>query len=347
MSLIQFTFLGLLVPVIFTDATTVALVPTVTLSDGQRMPIMGFGTYAHSENGDRLNIYQAVRDAIRAGWRHIDTAHIYQSEDQVGHAIKDAITAGEVTRDQLFVTTKLWLRSFERDHVVLALNESLHKLQLDYVNLYLIHWPIPIVRDSPDDAPELDNELDIYTETWGGMEDVHRAGLTKSIGVSNFNSAQIEKLLTLANIRPVLNQVESHPFQTQSKLLAYLHHQGVQMAAFSPMGGSPSPPGIVRSDSTPEVRLEMFASETIQEIAAKHSKNVGQVLLKYHVTRGIVVISKSTSKHHILSNLDIFDFSLDDEDMARLNALNANVRHIHSRPWRNHKNYPFTGIDDS
>lgn len=174
--------------------------PAVKLNNGGAMPILGLGTFlgGNATADDRQKVYQAVRDAIDAGYRHIDTAHIYGIEDEVGRAVNDAIKSGTVKREELFIVTKLWLRMYKRDQVVPALRESLSKLKLEYVDLYLMHWPMPIVSDSPQDAPEMDNQLDIYSETWPGMEECVQLGLAKLIGVSNFNSQQIDQLMKVS-----------------------------------------------------------------------------------------------------------------------------------------------------
>jgi len=305
------------------------------------MPTLGLGTFlgAGGSDVDRQRVYQAVRDAISFGYRHIDTAHIYGIENEVGRAVNDAIAAGEVTRAELFIVTKLWLRMFKRDQVVPALKASLSKLNLDYIDLYLIHWPMPIVADSPQDAPVMDNETDVFTETWPGMEECFTLGLAKNIGVSNFNSEQIDKLMASAKVKPVANQVECHPFLAQRKLIDHCKKHNIPLTAYSPLGGTPIDED--KSNMSKDVRLGLFENALVKELTTKYHKTAGQILIKFQLQRGVIVIPKSITKSRIIENAEVFDFEMDQADVDKLEALNQNARYIHHKDMASHRGYPF------
>lgn len=328
-------------------------IPTLTLNDGNKIPIIGLGTYGHPDSGDRDKTSQAVKDAIAAGYRHIDTAYVYEIEEAVGKAINESISEGVVKREELFITTKLHLIDFRRERVVPAAKKSLALLGLDYLDLYLAHWPVPLKNVDGNLLPLdgdgkllLDDDVDIYNETWKGLEEVKKLGLAKSIGISNFNSVQIDKLLEVAKIRPVVNQVESHPFLNQRKLRDFCSERGIVLTAYSPLGGSPFD---VSKNSerhlTPDVRAGLFENADIKALAAKYNKSVGQILLKFQVQRGISVIPKSVNKSRIAENASIFDFLLTAEEIEKLEGLNANLRYIAAEPYMPSKYYPFRGVE--
>lgn len=218
-------------------------IPRLLLNNGQEMPVIGLGTYGHKESGDREKTTQAVKDAIlAAGYRHIDTAWCYDNEESIGEAIREVLATGNVTREELFVTSKLWWFFLKRDKVVSACRDSLQKLGLDYLDLYLIHWPMALVDNGtgwfPKDAEGnflFDNEVDVFVETWKGMEECVCAGLVKSIGLSNFNSQQIEKVLSGAEIKPAVLQIECHPRLAQRPLIDFCRERGIVLTAYSPV----------------------------------------------------------------------------------------------------------------
>lgn len=323
-------------------------IPFVTFSNGNKYPALGLGTYFQQGSGDREKIYQACRDAIAAGYRHIDTAQVYDNEDEVGRAVNDAIKAGEVTREQLYITTKLWLKSCARDKVVPALRESLRKLNLDYVDLYLIHWPMPLKEgDYNNTVP--DHDIDIHNDTWRGMEEAYKLGLAKNIGVSNYNSKQIDAVMKVAEVKPVTNQVECHPFLSQRKLIDHCAKYGIVLTAYSPLGGSPDPPNADpehrqrrAANANFEVRKGLFENELILELAKKYNKSAGQIMVKYQIQRGLIVIPKSVTKSRIEDNANIFDFQFTKEEQDKLEALNQNLRYVLVKQvFGSHKNYPF------
>ncbi|XP_004928930.1 aldo-keto reductase AKR2E4 isoform X1 [Bombyx mori] len=310
------------------NAAMAVQAPCIQLNDGNTIPIVALGTgRGTAKESDSIDeVRQAVYWAIEAGYRHIDTAAVYQDEEQVGQGIAEAIANGLVTREELFVTTKLWNDKHARDQVVPALQESLKKLGLDYIDLYLIHFPI---ATKPDDSPD---NID-YLETWQGMQDARQLGLARSIGVSNFNATQITRLVSNSYIRPVINQIEVNPTNTQEPLVAHCQSLGIAVMAYSPFGfvvsrgqtGAPPP----RSDDP-----------TLTALANKYRKSVGQILLRYLIDRGLIPIPKSTNKQRIAQNIDLFDFQLTFEEVAAINQFNKNHRVIDISDWKDYPNYP-------
>ncbi len=257
----------------------------VTLNNGIKMPIVGLGTF-RSESEDA---YQAVLAALKAGYRHIDTAAVYGNEEAVGKAIKDS----GIPREELFITTKLWNTDQGYDSALQAFDVSLGKLELDYVDLYLIHW-----------FKGYENSLNSYR----ALEELYRQGKVKAIGVSNYNIHHLQHLLEHAKIKPMVNQVETHIYLQNHFLNDFCKQNGIQLEAYAPLLSK----GI----------NELLENETLNEIAKKYNKTVVQVNLRWFVDRGIVVIPKSVTPKRIESNYDIFDFQLDDEDLQAIRKLN-------------------------
>ena len=326
-------------------------IPTIALNDGNTAPILGLGTSANVLSGDRDRVEQAVYDAILAGYRHIDTAYMYEVEDKVGLAVKRAIDEGVVERSDMFIVTKVWCTFLRPEKVAESARLSLKKLGMDYVDLLLVHWPvalknIPTEGGKPwvsfpkneDGSAAEDTEVDIFNQTWPAMEKLKEEGLAKSIGVSNFNTKQIEKLLSVCKIKPTVNQVECHPLLSQEKLKAVCDKHGIVLTAYSPFGGSPKARDGVLIPH--EVKLSLWENETIKKLADKYGKTVGQILLKYHVQRGIIVISKSVTKTRIIENTDIFDFELTPEELSSLLALNQGLRSIYPEGLSTCINFP-------
>lgn len=255
------------------------------LANGVKMPWLGLGVW---KTEDGAEVEQAVSSAIQAGYRSIDTAAIYRNETGVGNAIK----ASEIPRDQLFITTKVWNESQGYDSTLRAFEDSLHKLQMDYVDLYLIHWP---VRGK-------------YKETWKALEKLYDEGRVRAIGVSNFHVQHLEDLLTVAKVTPMVNQVEFHPLLTQEELRTYCKEFNIQFEAWSPlMQGNLNQPVLL-------------------ELASKYNKTAAQIVLRWDLQHGVVTIPKSVNKHRIGENANIFDFELSNEDMLRIDGLNNNQR---------------------
>nr|WP_154894127.1 aldo/keto reductase [Paenibacillus xylanexedens] len=257
---------------------------TVTLNNGVKMPIIGFGVY---QVPDAEECENAVYEALMAGYRLIDTASGYLNEEAVGRAIKRS----GVPREELFITTKLWVQDASYESAKLAFNKSLNKLQLDYLDLYLIHQP-----------------FGDYYGAWRAMEELYHEGKIKAIGVSNFLPDRLMDLIVHNEIVPAVNQVETHPFYHQTESATFMKEQGVQHQSWAPFA---------------EGLNNMFGNEVLTSIAAKHRKSVAQVVLRWLVQRGIVVIPKSVKKERIVENFNIFDFELSTEDIEQITALDT------------------------
>lgn len=311
------------------------------------MPILGLGTWSDPESGGREKTSQAVYDAINRGYRHIDTAFCYKVEDKVGLGIKRAIDEGIVRREELFVVTKIWVTNMRREALIAQAKGSLASLGLTYVDCLLVHFPTAIKDNgkgqhfpADDEGKGCEDDVDINTETWPAMEEVLAMGLTKSIGVSNYNCRQIQELMKVAKVPPVTNQVESTPFLPQHKLMKTCREFGITLTAYSPFGGG-TERGLSKEHNDFDVRTSLFENEAIQKIAQTHGKNVSQILLKFHVQRGVIVIPKSVTRERIISNSDIFDFELTPDDMRILGSLDNGQRSVNPPEIRTCKNYPF------
>ena len=257
---------------------------TVTLSNGVEMPIIGIGLWQVNDQQEAEN---AVYEALKTGYRLIDTAEGYLNEEAVGRAIQRS----GIPREEIFVTTKVWVQNAGYESTRRAFEKSLKRLQLDYLDLYLIHQP-----------------FGDYYGTWRAMEELYREGRIRAIGVSNFLPDRLMDLVMHNEITPHVNQIETHPFHQQTETQAFLQSLGVQHQSWAPFA---------------EGRNNLFANETLASIAARHGKTVAQVVLRWLVQRGIVVIPKSVRKERIAENFDIFDFALDDEDMKRISTLDT------------------------
>ncbi|HTK39658.1 MAG TPA: aldo/keto reductase [Patescibacteria group bacterium] len=262
-------------------------VPTVTLNDGNTMPQFGLGVWKAANGGETE---RAVTEAINAGYRLIDTAALYMNEEDVGRAIAKS----DVPREELFITTKLWNSDQGAENVRAAFEKSLHKLGLDYVDLYLIHWPTP--------------ERDLYVETWKEFEKLKQEGLVHSIGVSNFQPAHLERLAAESSTVPVVNQIELHPGFNQDELRAYGKAHDIYIESWSPIGGSQG---------------NVLEDERVINIASNHGKTPAQVVIRWHIHHGLIVIPKSVNPARIRENIDVFDFALTEEEMATLDALSG------------------------
>ena len=254
----------------------------VTLNNGVKMPILGFGVYQMSDPDE---CERSVAWALGAGYRLIDTAAIYKNEEAVGRAIKKS----GIPRDELFITTKVWVQDAGEKAAAAAYEASLKKLGLDYVDLYLIHQP-----------------FGDYYGSWRAMEKLYRGGRVRAIGVSNFNDARFVDIVLNNEIVPQINQVETHPFFQQTTLRQAMDEYGVQHEAWGPLA---------------EAKFGIFENETLVKIAKKHNKTVAQVVLRWNVDRGVVVIPKSVHKNRIEENMNVWDFSLDADDMAEIAKL--------------------------
>ncbi|XP_054293072.1 putative aldo-keto reductase family 1 member C8 isoform X1 [Pongo pygmaeus] len=314
---------------------------SVRLNDGHFMPVLGFGTYA-PEHTPKSQAAKATKVAIDVGFRHIDSAYLYQNEEEVGQAIWEKIADGTVMREEIFYTTKLWATFLRPELVRPALERSLKKLGLDYVDLFIIHVPFAMKPGEellPKDASgEIILETVDLCDTWEALEKCKEEGLTKSIGVSNFNHKLLELILNKPGLKykPTCNQVECHPYLNQSKLLEFCKSKDIVLVAYSALGSQRDPQWV--DPDCPHLLEEPI----LKSIAKKHSRSPGQVALRYQLQRGVVVLAKSFSQERIKENFQIFDFELTPEDMKAIDGLNRNLRYDKLQFAANHPYFPFS-----
>lgn len=260
-----------------------------TLKNGVEIPRIGFGTW---KLNTRELAYPSVKEAIKAGYTHIDTAAVYANEEFVGEAIRDA----NVDRESLFITTKLWNDVRGYDETLDAFNTSLEKLGVDYIDLYLIHWPNPVKYR--------DNWQAMNAASWKAMEYLYKEGKVRAIGVSNFLPHHLQELEKTMEIAPMVNQIELHPGQLHKETVAYCREHEILIEAWSPLASG-----------------DLIQKKEIVELAAKYGKNVGQLLLRWHIQHNFLPLPRSTNPERIASNLDVFDFDITTEDMNYIDAL--------------------------
>ncbi|EKY26357.1 glyoxal reductase [Clostridium celatum DSM 1785] len=251
------------------------------LSNGVKMPSIGFGTYKSGSDEETAKI---IKYALETGYRQIDTASFYGNEVGIGNGIKQS----NIKREEIFLVTKLWNDDHGYKKTIEAFNKSLERLQVEYIDLYLIHWP---------------NKLN--AETWRAFEDLYKEGKVKAIGVCNFKIGHLEELKKTAEIMPMVNQVELHPQSSKEYLLDYCNDNNIQLVAWSPI-----------------MRGRIFSNELIIGLSEKYKKTIAQIVLRWHIQRGIIPIPKSSNEGRIKENLDIFDFELSADDMNAINSLN-------------------------
>lgn len=254
----------------------------IKLNNGVKIPQLGLGVF-QIEDDKVLN--QAVHAAIKAGYRHFDTATLYQNERALGQALAES----GVARDDLFVTSKVWNTVTTYDETKQAFAESLKKLNMDHLDLYLIHWP-----------------TEGYLEKWRAMEDLYSQGLVRAIGVSNFEKKDLDQLLAQAKIKPVVDQVETHPYYQRPKLHSLLKDLDIAYEAWSPLG---------------RAKNGALQDPLLQKIASAHSKSIAQVIIRWHLQKGEIVIPKSTHEKRIIENIDVFDFTLSEDEMKQIESL--------------------------
>lgn len=301
------------------------------LASGAEMPSVGLGLWKI----DGADAPAAVRDALAAGYRHLDSASDYGNEAEVGVGIESALQSGVCKREDLWVTSKLWNTNHRREHVRPALKKTLADLRLDYLDLYLIHFPIALeyvppehrypadwIYDPSADTPALKPIEVPVAETWAAMEKLVRDGLVRHIGVCNFNTSLLRDLVSYAEIRPEMLQIESHPYLTQEKLIRMCAELGIAVTAFSPLGAlSYVALDMARQDES------VLTQPAVLAAATRTGKTPAQVVLRWGLQRGTAVIPKTTRPERLRENLDLFDFSLEAAEMSAISALNSNRRY--------------------
>lgn len=251
------------------------------LNNGIKIPSIGFGTY---KSGNDYETAEIVKYALEIGYRQIDTASFYGNEAGIGSGIKES----GVKREEIFLVTKPWNNDHGYEKTIESFNKSLEKLQVEYIDLYLVHWP---------------NKLN--SETWRAFEELYKSGKVKAVGVCNFKIGHLEELKKTAEIMPMVNQIEVHPLSSKNDMLDYCNKNNIQLVAWSPI-----------------MRGKIFSSELIIELSEKYKKTIAQIVLRWHIQRGVIPIPKSSNEERIKENLDVFDFELSNEDMNKINELN-------------------------
>jgi len=323
------------------------VVPGRDLNNGTVMPQFGLGTWL-SPKGD---VEAAVLTAIQLGYRHVDAAWVYGNEGEVGNAVAKSIKDGFVKRDQLYLTTKLWNIFHDPKDVDRACDMSLKNLQTDYIDCYLMHCPMHFV--GPDDGPALLDESKPacaangkkphligdadYLDTYKAMEKLVQAGKVKSIGVSNFNQFQLQRIMNNCTIKPVVNQIEVHPYLTNDALVNFCQENDIQVMAYSPLG-NPSKPVTRVWDENAKTILQ---DDKLLAMAKKYNKTVAQICIRFGIQRGLILIPKTTNPARLQENAEVFDFALESGEMDTISAMNQNFRVVELPQNVGVRYYPF------
>jgi D-xylose reductase len=305
-------------------------IPSLRLSTGSQLPVIGLGLW----KVDNAAAPALVEEAVRAGWRHFDCASDYGNEAEVGAGLQKVLQSDGVRREDLWVTSKLWNTNHAAEHVRQGCERSLRDLRLDYLDLYLIHFPIALAYVPPEERypagwfyepeapePRMKPVRVPISETWQAMEELQQAGLVKNIGVSNFGTSLLRDMLAYAKTPPAVLQVEMHPYLTQEKLVRFCREEKIAVTAFSPLGAPSYVPLGMATESD-----SVMNEKAVREAAARHKKTPAQIVLRWAVQRGTAAIPKTTRPERLRENLDIFDFELTSDEMNAISALDRNRR---------------------
>eukprot|EP00117_Sycon_ciliatum_P014198 scpid33188/ scgid14555/ Aldo-keto reductase family 4 member C9 len=302
-------------------------IKTVTLNNGAKMPMIGIGTWL-ARPGE---VHAAIAEALKIGYNHVDCAHVYYNEEEVGAALEMAFSSGYIKREDLWITSKLWCADFAPDDVLRACERTLKDLHVDHLDLYLMHWPIRIRKGAAqpgqiDPSDQLGYSRDMVVETWREMEKLVERGLVRAIGVSNFTERKLFNFLEDIKTKPAVHQVECHPYFQQRKMKEFCTKSGIQFQSYSPLGAPERPPRN-REANAPLV----MADQALKEIAAKHSCSVAQVAIAWQYQSGVPLLVKSVHAERIAQNLAAKDIHLEEGDMAAIDALDRNARLLFGR----------------
>lgn len=306
---------------------------SIKLNCGDQFPVIGLGTW----KADPGEVGTAVKEAVRAGYRHIDCAAVYGNEAEIGQALSELFREGVVARNDLWITSKLWNNCHAPEHVLPACQQTLKDLQLDYLDLYLMHWPIAFRHDLmyPESAADCVPLSKIpLIETWRAMEPLVDQGLCRNLGVANFSLTKLKALIANAKRKPQVIQVEMHPYLAQPELVSFCREQKIVITAYAPLGSAGRPEHLRTSDEP-----VLLNDPVIAQIAAEHGATPAQVLLQWGISRETVVIPKSVKPKRIAENFGAINLKLDSSALAKIDRLNGNRRYFDGGFW----NFPETG----